>query len=168
MQIDIRQQYEETLKQSHQGHPEIVQTVHTGCQGHPHIHIDPDFLRWAYDQRSVAGISWFLHVGHNIVWNALLEYGIAEPQDNPFQDPATELRDSEGNDPVRQDSDDLLDPNVPHGLENGPETTSFTAPLSVITDDELDILIQQLHQNYLCAGITMLDGMLRHLGLQLP
>lgn len=179
IQIDICQQYRETLDRSHHGHPTIVWTVHSGCRGRPRIQIDSDFLRWAYAHRSVAGISWFLHVGRNAVRNALIEYGIAEPQDNPFpiwETSENERIDSEGSHPVQQD--DFLDPSLsPTDLpdnvfytnpNNVPPTMSFTGPLSTLTNDELDILIQRLREHYGRAGVTMIDGMLRSLGYRLP
>ncbi|KAJ7748259.1 hypothetical protein B0H14DRAFT_3096977 [Mycena olivaceomarginata] len=63
----------------------LVQTISSGGPGRPRIYIDPDFLRWAYGQRSTAGISRFLGVGRSTVRNALIEHGIAQPQPTPFQ-----------------------------------------------------------------------------------
>jgi hypothetical protein len=48
MQIDIRLQYEEVLDHSHYGRPTVVQRIHTGLHGRPRVHIDPEFLQWAY------------------------------------------------------------------------------------------------------------------------
>ncbi|KAI0057690.1 hypothetical protein BV25DRAFT_1872356 [Artomyces pyxidatus] len=70
--------------QSHRGRPTIISEVHSGERGRPRIHIDGDWLRWAYGHRSVQGIADFLGVGRTTVRNALLEYGIADPQQNPF------------------------------------------------------------------------------------
>jgi hypothetical protein len=99
MQTDIRLRYEEALDELHHGCPTVIEMVHTGNPGRPRIHIDPAFLQWAYAHRSTAGISRFLNVGRNVVRNALLEYGIAQPQENPF------LRSFGG--------DSLLDPSLP-------------------------------------------------------
>jgi len=63
MQTDVGLQYEQTLYQSHHGYPTVVQAINTGRRGRPAIHIDPDFLRWAYAHRSTSGIARFLHVG---------------------------------------------------------------------------------------------------------
>ena len=63
MQTNIYLQYEQMLDQSHHGHPTVVQITHTGHCGRPRIHIDPDFLRWAYAHCSTFGIARFLHVG---------------------------------------------------------------------------------------------------------
>jgi len=104
------------------------------------------------------------------VRNTLLEYGIVAPQANPFNaensEPSLQSVDSE---PDGLISDDLLDPepsltppsNVLH-------TTSFTGPLSDITDDSLDELIIHLHSNFHRVGLSMLDGMLRRLGHRVP
>jgi hypothetical protein len=45
---------------------------------------------------------------------------------------------------------------------------SFTGPLSVINDEELDLIISQLRQQFTRAGITMLHGMLQQLGYRIP
>lgn len=45
---------------------------------------------------------------------------------------------------------------------------SFTGPLSTLSDDLLDDLISQLCSHFQRAGISMLNGMLRHLGHRLP
>jgi hypothetical protein len=179
MQLDIRLQYEEALDQSHYGRPTVVERIHTGRCGRPRVHIDPDFLRWAYAHRSTSGIARFLHVGRRTVRNALLDYGIAETQDNPFN-PTIE---DEEDDETRYE--DLLDPNIPFPgsipISNVPDgqspnstdqlalpVVSFTGPLSTILDVELDTLIQQLRAHFRRAGISMLDGMLRRLGHRLP
>ena len=44
----------------------------------------------------------------------------------------------------------------------------FMGPLSLMTDEELDDTILRLCSHYQRAGISMLDGMLWHLGHQLP
>ena len=84
MQLDIRHRYRELLDSSHSGQPVIVEEVRTGRAGRPAIYIDPDFLRWAYSMRSTSSIAEFLGVSRSTVRTALLQYGIAQPQDNPF------------------------------------------------------------------------------------
>ncbi|KAF8129106.1 hypothetical protein K438DRAFT_1452986, partial [Mycena galopus ATCC 62051] len=71
---DIQLEYQEAVDVSHHGRPVIVQNIHSGGPGRPRIHINPDFLQWAY------GIS----VRRTTARNALLEYGIAKPQQSPF------------------------------------------------------------------------------------
>jgi len=185
MQTDVRLQYEQSLDESHHGRPTIVETVYTGNRGRPRIQIDPDFLRWAYAHRSTTGISRFLHVGRNTVRRALLEYGIADPQENPFRAGLeAEEREDEDEAFILQ-RDDLLDPNISppstlptelqsaaantltHNPQNAP-VVSFTGPLSTLPDDTLDDLIIRLRSHFHRAGISMLDGMLRRLGHRLP
>jgi len=48
------------------------------------------------------------------------------------------------------------------------QITSFTGPLSVISDSDLDSVILQLCQQFTCAEITMLHGMLQQLGYRIP
>ena len=177
--MDICLQYEQTLNKSHHGHPTDVQVINTGHCGQPAIYINPNFLWWVYAHCSTSGIAQFLHVGQWTVRNALLEYGIAEPQNNPF--PSI---DAGTHNQILQE-DDLLDPNIPlpdHiptiAVSNTPSSStlnttnwpvvSFTGPLSALCNDTLDDLISQLHSHFQCTGISMLDGMLRRLGHCLP
>ncbi|KAF8127790.1 hypothetical protein K438DRAFT_1488092, partial [Mycena galopus ATCC 62051] len=85
MRLDIRLEYQDAVDASHHGRPVLVQTISPDGPGRPRIYIDPDFLRWAYGQRSTASISRFLGVGRTTVRNALIAHGIVEPQQNPFQ-----------------------------------------------------------------------------------
>jgi hypothetical protein len=174
MQVDIRIRYQQTVDESHYGRPDVVTTVHTSKPGRPSIHIDPEFLRWAYSQRSIAAISRFLNVGRSVVRNALLAYGIVQSQQNPF--PQAE--------PVSINTpDDLLDPLAPQPQDNleaadpvlsdtaaisNRDMVSFTGPLSTLSDGELDQLIGLLRKHYPRAGLSMLDGMLRQLGQHVP
>jgi hypothetical protein len=193
MRSDIHLQYQQVLDESHHGHPTVVQTIHTGNRGRPRIHIDPDFLRWAYAHRTTTGISRFLNINRDTVRNALLEYGIATPQRNPFPDSTIQIENQEGLDSITYE-DELLDPDLPppanlpadvqaftsaapaeppngsfpNSNEPGPSTVSYTGPLSTLSDDELDIVILRLRSHYRRAGISMLDGMLRRLGHRLP
>jgi hypothetical protein len=48
------------------------------------------------------------------------------------------------------------------------QITSFTGPLSIINDEDLDSVILQLRQQFTRAGITMLHGMLQQLGYRIP
>lgn len=126
MQSDIRLQHQDSLDQSHHGRPTIVETVQSGGRGRPSIHIDPDFLRWAYSLRSTSSIARYLNVGRTTVQSALLRYGITTPQENPFP-PNEDLHQSEpdiqpngtlptpsfnhqNSDVVAPENDDLLDP----------------------------------------------------------
>lgn len=123
MQNDVRLQYQDSLDQSHHGRPTIVETVHEGGRGRPSIHIDPDFLRWAYSLRSTSSIARYLNVGRTTVRAALLRYGITAPQENPFPliedlhqpEPNVQLdttlpSPSSNSNIIAPENDDLLDP----------------------------------------------------------
>lgn len=183
MQGDIRQRYDETLDSSHHGRPTIVQSIRTGNRGRPRIHIDPVFLQWAYSQRSTSGISRFLNVGRQTVRDALLDYGIAAPQHRPFLGEISEDQDDETGEDILHDH--LLDPELPAPPEipsdvinladpsssnplPSPHVTSFTGPISSLTNDELDSIVNRLRAHFRRAGISMLDGMLRRLGHRVP
>ena len=173
MRLDIRLQYQHALDQSHHGRPVILTTIHTGGWGRPRYHIDPDWLHWAYGHRSVAGIAHYLGIGRWSVRSALLEYGIVEPQSNPFatdtsDQQSTNVEDnSDINEAGTDPRDDLLDPHFPDPLPEFLEDiaphqglTSYTGPLSLIDNDELDGLLSSLRQHFRRAGVTMLHGML--------
>ncbi|KAJ6628825.1 hypothetical protein B0H10DRAFT_1650506, partial [Mycena sp. CBHHK59/15] len=140
MQNDIRLEYRDAIDASHNGRPIVVQTVATGGVGRPCIHIDPDFLRWAYSQRSTAGIHRYLGVRRNTVRSALLYHGIVTPQSNPFPNDIVE---------------ELVAVNPP--------IVSYTGPLSALSDNDLDKLLVQLRSHFRRAGLSILDGMLRGL-----
>ncbi|KAF7289552.1 hypothetical protein MKEN_01504000 [Mycena kentingensis (nom. inval.)] len=186
---DLRSIYREAVDASHHGVPELVQRVRTGGRGRPRVVIDPTFLRWAYAQRSTAGLCRFLGVSRTVVRNALLEAGIVEAQSNPFpsanappflsddaSQPPEDLE--ERIDPLAGDDDeepeDILDPDLPiPPIEDFPEDlrpgpTSYTAPVSDISDDELDAMILALRAHFRRAGLRMLEGMLRVLGHRVP
>lgn len=172
MQHDVRQQYQQAIDESHHGQPTVLQTIPTGGRGRPSIRIDPDFLRWAYSLRSTSGIARFLGVSRRLVRDQLLEHGIAQPQEQPFMltaeyhdnsdensdflDPTGVVRDSGGN-PVLNDGD-----------AESVHITSYTGPLSTMSDDELDSLIIRLRHHFRRAGVTMLHGMLQRLGHRVP
>ena len=84
--------------------------------------------------------------------NALIAHGIVEPQQNLFQQADDSLDSSDG--------DDILDPNLPipptgsfppeveELAASSQPTTSFTGPLSDISDDDLDMLLLHLWTHY--------------------
>ncbi|KAF7348849.1 hypothetical protein MVEN_01404900 [Mycena venus] len=164
MQNDVRLEYQRAVDQSHRGRPTVVETIHTGAPGRPAVAIDPDFLRWAYSLRSTASIARFLGLSRTVVRQALLEHGIARPRQQPstlaaFNEPST--LPSEGG------AEYLIDPEQSQ-VPTAPLVSSFTGPLSEISDDELDGLLIRLRTHYRRAGITMFDGMLRRLGHHVP
>ena len=185
MRSEIHQQYEHALDSSHHGHPVLTEQVYTERRGRPTIRIDPDFLRWAYSLRSTSSISRFLHVSRQRVRSALLEHGITVPQADPFMH-ASGREESDGtlhNDDITADSaaqaaaaDSLLNPDLPLPpafptdipMLAEQQMVSFTAPLSTLSDAELDELILCLQRHYCRAGVTMLHGMLLRLGHRIP
>ena len=70
---------------SHHVRPTIIETIFNGNCSCPHILIGPDFLHWAYSHRTVSGITCFLGIHRDTVKSVLLEHGIVEPQENPFE-----------------------------------------------------------------------------------
>ena len=84
MQQDIEHFYRQHLDHSHYGHPSVINTTHTGRPGRPAYSIDPNFLQWAYTTHSIISISRFLGISRRSVRYAILAYGIAKPQSNPF------------------------------------------------------------------------------------
>lgn len=160
MRNDVRLHYERLLDESHSGHPSVLERVPTGHRGRPRIVIDREFLAFAHQHRSTAGIARFLGVGVTTVRNALIEYGIAPSGQNPFP--------SHDNLPPQPPPDDLFDPQLPvpeilpEELHRIPTQTSSN--ISEIDDATLDTLILRLRTHYRRAGITMIQGMLRRLG----
>jgi hypothetical protein len=105
MQNDIRLQYQQAIDESHHGYPAVVETIYTGSQGRPSIRIDPEFLQWSYSLRSIESISAFLGVSRRIVQQQLLEYGIAQPGEQPFS-----FSCQSGSSDDQPDDGDFLDP----------------------------------------------------------
>lgn len=164
MQNDVRQQYEQTISESHHGHPTIVETIHTGQRGRPSLQINREFLQWAYSLRPISSIAHFLNVSRGFVRRQLVEHGIAEPQSQPFMLSAQYTDDG--------DSDDVLDPSGDVSFPTSPSdnmyfTTSYTSPQSAISDTELDDLVVRLRRHFRRAGVTMLGGMLLRLGYRI-
>jgi hypothetical protein len=83
LQMEVRIAYQRALDASHNGFRCLVSEVQ-GATGRPRIVIDETFLRWAYAYRSTSGIAAFLRVSRPVVRNALLQYGIVEPAENPI------------------------------------------------------------------------------------
>jgi len=160
MQNDVQLQYQQSLDESHFGHPTVIETIYTGSRGRPSIQIDPDFLRWAYSLCSVRSIAGFLGISRRHVRQQLLENGIVESQSQPLN-----LSAGYANNETHGDYDDLLDP-----LDAGTPTveaepvTSYTAPQLQISSDDLDALLCRLRHHFRRAGVSMLMGMLRRLG----
>lgn len=76
MMEDMRISHNQSIDQSHHGHPSIVNRIRTGRSGQPRIEIDGDFLHWAHNRRSISGLARFLGVGRTTVRNTLLRLGL--------------------------------------------------------------------------------------------
>ncbi|KAK7043060.1 hypothetical protein VNI00_008798 [Paramarasmius palmivorus] len=165
MLIDVQALYDHAVNSTHQGRPPLVQREYTGGRGRPKTTINPEFLSWAYTQRSITGISRFLGVGRTTVRQALLDLGIAVPGQDPFPD----------RNQVDTEPDDLLDPDMelPAQLPDdvpaaSPSSRTLPGYLSDISDTDLDLMIFKLKLHFPRAGIRILDGMLRRLGHVVP
>jgi hypothetical protein len=177
MRNDIRTQYEIGLSASHYGRPSVVGVLRTGRRGRPRLVFDPGFLQWAMTQRTTSRIASFMSVGRTTLRQAMLDYGLAEPGDNPFL-PEGSISLDPSETVLVSDDDDILEPELPLPLTLPQEVVnatavaqysmSSTATLSTMTDDQLDNLLLQLKTHFRRAGITMLDGMLRQLGHRVP
>lgn len=179
MRNDIRNRYDQLLNESHSGYPTVMHVEQTGRRGRPRIVIDPEFLAFAHQHRSTAGIARFLGVGVSVVRNSLLRYGIAQPGQDPFPIPIEFDNNGDGfeesaipeaeNTNLFNSEDDIFDPNLPRDLPPSilqiyriPTQTS--TGLSTLSDEELDALVISLRVHYRRAGISMLTGMLQQLG----
>ncbi|KAF7310367.1 hypothetical protein HMN09_00578700 [Mycena chlorophos] len=77
-----------------------------------------------------------------------------------------------------EEPDQIIDPDLPiPALDElppeiqeaaAPTTTSYTGPVSTLSDDELDAIILSLRAHYRRSGLRMLQGMLRVLGHRVP
>ena len=158
MKVDIQLEYQDAVDSSHHGRPTLVHTIPSDGPGRPRIYINPDFLRWAYGQRSTASISRYFSVGRSTVRNALLEHGIAQPQSSPFSLNSVDDTDHGLEDSGLDNSglDNILEPTLPDPSATEVEeratplqpTASFTGPLSEISDDDLDMLLIRLRTHY--------------------
>lgn len=179
MQSDVQIMYNQTLDQSHHGFPTIRSVVHSGRRGRPQILIDPSFLAWAYNRRSMAALARFLGIGRTTLRNVLVTHGLINPGSSTLLPPqimphpsnhsnhqSSESADSQLG---THDSDDLLEPDlpIPDHIPNDVHQESqqnLSRHHSEIFDGGLHDLITLLRLHYRRAGIRMLDGMLRRLG----
>lgn len=177
MQANVQTAYEWDVDRSHHGRPEIIQQVHTGGRGRPSIWIDPHFLQWAYTLCSTSSIAQFLNVNRHTVHNALFSYGIATPQPSKFTHLSLAKnvyleKHEPGDNNGGPGHDNILDPLASSLNSESTSTThqitSYTGPLSDISDSDLDCSIQTLHHQFTRAGVAMIDGMLRNLGYCIP
>ena len=157
MRNDIRTQYETSLSTSHYGSPSVVSVLRAGRRGRPRLVFDPNFLEWAITQRTTSRIASFLIVGRTTLRQAMLDYGLAEPGDNPFL-PEGSISSELSESVLVSDDDNILKPELPlpralpqEVVDATPvvqDPTSSTATLSTMTDDQLDDLLLRLKTHF--------------------
>jgi hypothetical protein len=148
---EINHGYSAAVESSHHGRPHPVTAIATGCAGHPGLIIDQEWLTWAVEIRNTSEIACYLGISWPIMRDALLEYGLSEPADNPFirtyYDPNT------------------LQPSLSyHSAVAYTQVRSYHQPVSDWSDEELDNAITRLWIHYPSAGVAMLQGSLEVLG----
>ncbi|TFK87727.1 hypothetical protein K466DRAFT_468560, partial [Polyporus arcularius HHB13444] len=117
----------------------IIETVRTGKRGRPAKPIDPTFLRHALAVRGPARISKALKCSSRHVRREALRHGLVEPAP-----------------PV------IRHVQHPDGSQSRIHT-SQTAPVSTLTDPELDAVLTEILTAYPGFGHVMLVGALRAL-----
>ncbi|KAJ7740477.1 hypothetical protein DFH07DRAFT_751592 [Mycena maculata] len=124
----------------------VSRTTHTGQRGRPRIEIDYDFLAFGLELRGPTGLAPVAGVASRTIRCRALEYGLVDPADPVY----VETRDENSGDLVRT------------------YTFSTTAPVSSITDEDLDQLMHQILQIFPTFGQHMIDGHLRQLSHHVP
>ncbi|KAJ3872646.1 hypothetical protein F5051DRAFT_338978 [Lentinula edodes] len=151
---------------------QIVFTEYTGRPGCPRTVINPDFLRFAHNHRTITGLSHFLDVPRPTVRRRLLECGIATPGIGPFNFPPRGIHELQSS-----ESDNVLDVDTlpPSQLPDDVQAEAAAIPSSSssgyithISNEQLDSLLGRLRIHFHRAGIRMLDGMLRRLNIMVP
>ena len=126
---------------SNHGFPSSIRTIYTGRRGRPRLEIDEHFLRFAYRSCTVASIASLLGIHRCTVRQALLDYGLTQPLENPFANRTS--------------------------LEDGASLVSYTRPLSNVSDSDLDAEIRRIREDgFNRAGVTVLHGLLLSIGLR--
>lgn len=128
-------------------HPVTLVPQPRGQAGAPRKVIDCTWLTWASERRSTSDIARFLGVSRTLVQNHLLEYGLAEPAEDPF---------------VR-----TVDPLRPYTTLFS-QVYSTSGAVSSWTDAQLDAAVTHLRVVFPRAGISMLKGSLHSLGENVP
>lgn len=81
----MRHAHRQALDASHHGTHHPVSYIYTGNSGRPLAVIDRDWLAWAHQHRSTSAIARYLNIGRTRVRESLIEYGLVERQDYPFE-----------------------------------------------------------------------------------
>jgi len=122
-----------------------VETIHTGRRGRPRKHIDPTILAASLQYRGPTHLAPIFGCSSRTIRRRTLENGLAEPSPPvciTYEDP---------------DTGELLR-----------FYQSSTSPMSTLSDDELDTIVQHILEVFPAFGRQMIAGHLRHLGHTVP
>lgn len=122
----------------------IIQTVHTGRRGRPSKPIDPTFLRHALALRGPSRVSQVLQCSARHIRRQALRHGIVDPAPPVFR--------------VVHNNDGSF-----HRVH-----TTQTAPVSTLTDPQLDAILMDILTAFPRMGHVMLVGALRARGHRVP
>lgn len=134
------------LEEENQAEPVIFAHLHhTGRRGRPARILDPDILALLYQFRGPAHLAKVFDCSARTVRRTALDYGIVEPCP-----------------PVYVEFDD---PNTGHRFRL---YQSSTAPVSTLTDNELDSVLSYILEIFPAFGRRMITGHLKHMGHNVP
>ncbi|KAK7034243.1 hypothetical protein R3P38DRAFT_2913557 [Favolaschia claudopus] len=124
--------------------PSLPVVSRTSTGGRPRVEIDPEILRQALALRGPSHLEEVFGVGARTIRRRALEYGLVEPGEPVYTDTPQE------------------DGSISRTY------TSTSAPVSTISDDELDSLLASILETFPNFGLRMLKGRLRNLGHRVP
>ncbi|KAF7377212.1 hypothetical protein MSAN_00140900 [Mycena sanguinolenta] len=124
--------------------PTLVVTTRTSSGGRPRVDIDREILAQALSLRGPTHLQDVFHVSARTIRRRALEYGLVEPGA-----------------PVYTDAPQ------PDGTVSR-TYTSTSAPVSTITDEELDSILASILQTFPNFGRRMLKGRLKVMGHRVP
>lgn len=126
--------------------PKTVQTVMTGRRGRPRKEFQPDILQAALNERrGPTHLSDIFHCHPRTIRRRALDYGISEPCPPVYTT--------------------FHDPETGHTMRL---YRSSTAPVSVLSNDELDAILSHILTVFPDFGRRMIHGHLVHLGHHVP
>ncbi|KAK7018052.1 hypothetical protein VNI00_018425 [Paramarasmius palmivorus] len=125
--------------------PVPLQQSQTGQRGRPRMDVDPALLEACLQHRGVTGIAPVFGCSARTIRRRAIEYGLAEPCPPVY----IQYEDPETGELVRF-------------------YKSSTAPMSTLSDDELDTVLGHILQIFPAFGRRMILGHLQHLGHHVP
>jgi hypothetical protein len=123
---------------------ETTYVVHTGRQGRPRIDINYDILSTALEMRGPTQLANVFHTSARTIRRRALEYGLVEPGPPVFA-----YYEAQDGTVIRYH-------------------TSSTAPMSDLSNDELDAITYQILETFPTFGRRMIAGHLSHMGHRVP